>query len=68
MTVTAIIQARMGSSRLPGKVMSPINGIPIIEILIRRLSLSKKINQIVLATSDNENNDERCRDDCYNYN
>ena len=56
MKVVAIIQARMGSTRLPNKVMMEINHIPIIELLINRLSNSKRINQIVLATSDNENN------------
>ena len=56
MKVVAIIQARMGSTRLPNKVMMEINHVPMIELLINRLSNSKYINQIVLATSDNENN------------
>ncbi len=55
--VLAIIQARMGSTRLPGKVLKEINGIPLIEILFHRLSQSKKIDKIILATSEsNENN------------
>lgn len=56
MKIVAIIQARMGSTRLPNKVMKKINGIPMIELLLNRLSSSKYIAQIVLATSDNENN------------
>lgn len=47
----AIIQARMGSTRLPGKVMKPVCGIPMIEILLNRLSRSKEIHEIVVATS-----------------
>ena len=56
MKVVAIIQARMGSARLPNKVMMRINHIPMIELLIDRLSNSKHIDQIVLATSNNKNN------------
>ena len=47
----AIVQARMGSTRFPNKVMRLINGTPMIEILLNRLSQSKKIDRIVLATS-----------------
>jgi glutamate-1-semialdehyde 2,1-aminomutase len=52
MKVVAIVQARMGSSRLPGKVLKLINGIPVIELLLLRLSKSKLVDQIVVATSD----------------
>jgi glutamate-1-semialdehyde 2,1-aminomutase len=38
MKVVAIIQARMGSTRLPNKVMKLIGGKPMIEILLSRLS------------------------------
>lgn len=51
MKVVAIIQARMGSTRLPNKVMKLIDGVPMIELLISRLSKSKRLDQIVLATS-----------------
>lgn len=51
MKVVAIIQARMGSTRLPNKVMKRINGVPMIELLLSRLSKSKELNKIVLATS-----------------
>mgnify|MGYP003334177110 CR=1 FL=1 len=46
MKVVAIIQARMGSTRLPGKVLKKIGGIPAIEILLARLSHSELINEI----------------------
>ena len=47
MRVVIGIPARMGSTRLPNKVMMPINGIPLIEILLKRLSNSKKISKII---------------------
>jgi len=49
--VLAVVQARMGSTRLPNKVMREVDGIPLIELLLTRLSQSKEIDQIVLATS-----------------
>ncbi|QWD37519.1 aminotransferase class III-fold pyridoxal phosphate-dependent enzyme [Polynucleobacter paneuropaeus] len=51
MKVVAIIQARMGSTRLPNKVMKLIGGKPMIEILLSRLSKSTEIDQIIVATS-----------------
>jgi glutamate-1-semialdehyde 2,1-aminomutase len=56
MKTIAIIQARMGSTRLPNKVMRPINSVPMIELLFRRLSKSKRIDKIILATSDDPRN------------
>jgi len=61
MSTLAIVQARMGSTRLPGKVMRPINGVPLIELLLRRLSRAKSLDRIVLATSDRGENDELAR-------
>ncbi len=55
--VLAIIQARMGSTRLSGKVLKKINGRPLIEILFQRISQSNKIDKIILATSNNAEND-----------
>lgn len=46
----------MGSTRLPNKVMKPIGGVPMIELLLARLAKSKQIDQIVLATSTDERN------------
>lgn len=58
MTVTAVVQARMGSHRYPGKVMQPlVGGLPLIEVLLDRLSASKRITKIVVATSTREIDD-----------
>ena len=56
MKVVAIIQARMGSTRLPNKVMKTINDVPMIELLINRLSRALLIDQILVATSDDIKN------------
>lgn len=56
MKVVAIVQARMGSTRLPNKVMHTIVGVPMIELLLSRLAKSNEIDQIVLATSVEESN------------
>ncbi len=53
----AIVQARMGSTRFPGKIIKSIKDKSVIEILLNRLSKSKKIDKIVIATSKNKNND-----------
>jgi len=46
-----IVQARLDSTRLPGKVLKKYNKIALLELLIKRLQRSKKINKIVVATS-----------------
>jgi glutamate-1-semialdehyde 2,1-aminomutase len=56
MKVVAIVQARLGSTRLPGKVIAPVNGVPMIELLLSRLARSRKVDQIVLATSSDPKN------------
>ena len=56
MKVVAIVQARMGSIRLPNKVMKTICGKSMIELLLNRLALSKEVDQIVVATSVNLQN------------
>ena len=53
----AFIQARMGSIRLPNKVMKMVNGKPLIEYLLLRVAKAKLIDKIVVATSVNSNND-----------
>lgn len=52
--IGAIVQARMGSERLPGKVMADINGKPLLEHLIERLKAVKRIDIIIIATTDKE--------------
>jgi glutamate-1-semialdehyde 2,1-aminomutase len=54
--IVALVQARMGSTRLPNKVMKPIGGIPMIDLLLARLARSKEVSQIVVATSVDERN------------
>jgi len=49
--IVAILQARMGSSRLTGKSFELIAGIPVVEIVLRRLERAKYLDHIVLATS-----------------
>ncbi|WP_417448378.1 aminotransferase class III-fold pyridoxal phosphate-dependent enzyme [Idiomarina abyssalis] len=51
MKTVAIVQARMGSTRMPGKVMAPICGVPMIELLLSRVSKATRINQVIVATS-----------------
>ena len=51
--VVASIEARMGSSRLPGKVLMDIQGKSALDRLVSRLELSRKIDDIILATSSN---------------
>lgn len=50
--IVAIVQARMGSKRLPNKMMLYLNGFPIIEWVYQRLSKSKKVNQVIFAIPD----------------
>jgi glutamate-1-semialdehyde 2,1-aminomutase len=56
MKIVALVQARMGSTRLPNKVMKPIGGIPMIELLLTRLARAKEVDQIIVATSVDELN------------
>lgn len=49
--VLAILQARMSSSRLPGKVLAPVAGAPMILRQIERLRRAKRLDRIVVATS-----------------
>jgi spore coat polysaccharide biosynthesis protein SpsF len=50
--IVAVIQARMGSTRLPGKVLKEIGGQPILGILIKRLRRSRRIDSILVATTE----------------
>lgn len=57
MKTVVIIQARVGSTRLPGKVMKIISGSTVLEHVIKRVSQSKEINDIVIATTTLNNDD-----------
>lgn len=55
--VVAIVQARMGSTRLPGKVLTDVAGKPMLWHMLNRLKLSNKIDNIVLAIPSSVQND-----------
>ncbi|MEO8665773.1 MAG: glycosyltransferase family protein [Ignavibacteria bacterium] len=56
--VVASIEARMTSTRLPGKVLKDIGGKPALQILIERLSRSKRIDEIIIACTINKEDDK----------
>lgn len=56
----AFIQARMASTRLPNKILKKINGVSVIEHLISRLKQSLLIDDIVVLTSNNIENQPLC--------
>jgi spore coat polysaccharide biosynthesis protein SpsF len=55
--IDATIQARMGSSRLPGKMLLPVAGRPLLERLIERIRQSRLIDRVIVATSVSEQDD-----------
>lgn len=55
--ILCLVQARMGSSRLPGKVMTTINGKPMIGIIMESLKKSKLIDKSLVATSKSHKDD-----------
>ena len=65
--VVAIVQARMGSERLPGKVLMDIVGKPMLWHVINRIKHSKYINKIIIATTTNKD-DDQIEDFCKTYN
>ena len=58
--VMAIVQARINSTRLPGKVLKEIDGVPLLKILLDRLKLSKNVDRIIVATTNSESDDILC--------
>ena len=57
MKVVAIIQARMSSERLPGKVLKELNGVPMIQCIVNRAGAAKRVDHVVVATSDETTDD-----------
>lgn len=57
MRIVAVVQARMSSTRLPGKVLAEIQGRPLLAILLTRLSFAKHVDEIIVATSNLESDD-----------
>lgn len=56
--ITAIIQARMGSTRLPSKVIKKIEGRPLLWHIIERIKHAKSINEIIVATTTNKEDEK----------
>ncbi|MDQ5847025.1 MAG: glycosyltransferase family protein [Acidobacteriota bacterium] len=52
MKIVCLIEARFRSSRLPGKVLQPILGKPMLELMIERLKRARTLDGIVVATTD----------------
>ncbi|MGB8182595.1 MAG: NTP transferase domain-containing protein [Stellaceae bacterium] len=61
MTVPAIIQARLSSARLPGKVLRPLAGRPMLAWLIERLAAARRLSGLAVATSDARDDDAVAR-------
>ena len=57
MNVIAISQARTGSTRFPNKILQKVNGESLLSIHIRRIKNSKKINFIIIATTNKKGDD-----------
>jgi spore coat polysaccharide biosynthesis protein SpsF len=56
--IVAIIQARMGSTRLPGKILKTIQGKPMLWHIVNRLKNVEPLKNVVIATSDNPLDDQ----------
>ena len=57
MRTVAIIQARVGSMRLPGKILKPLLGEPVLARMLERVKRAKKLDMIVVATTDRPEDD-----------
>ncbi len=58
MKIVASIQARLGSTRLPGKVLKDINGKPMLLRHVERLRRSRLLDDVIVATTTNPNDDK----------
>ena len=56
--IVAIIQARIASTRLPGKVLMKVDGIPLLDIMMSRVKRSNIIDKVVIATSNLTNDNQ----------
>src|SRR4051794_26784111 len=50
--IVATIEARMTSSRLPGKVLLPVLDKPLLELMVERVRRAERIDEIVIATTE----------------
>jgi spore coat polysaccharide biosynthesis protein SpsF (cytidylyltransferase family) len=55
---SAIVQARMGSTRLRGKVLADLEGTPVLHVLLERARAAETIDDIVVACPDGSTDDE----------
>lgn len=68
MNIVALIQARMSSSRLPGKVLLDIVGEPMLLRVVERVRLAARLNQVVVATTTHSSDDalaDFCKEHAY---
>ncbi len=56
MKIIAIIPARMAATRFPNKPLTPILGLPMIEHVRRRVAMSNELDEVIVATCDEEIN------------
>ena len=61
-----VVQARLGSTRLPGKVLLELCNIPMIVHIVRRLESVTAIDRVIVATGEIDSNDE-LREVCAKY-
>ena len=54
MRIGSIIEARMSSTRLPGKVLLKVKNKTILDHLVKRIKLVNKINKIIISTTTNK--------------
>lgn len=57
MNIVGVIQARLGSTRLPYKMLLSLHGHPIIEWVVKRVQMSRSLNEIVAAIPETREND-----------
>ncbi|MEP7311086.1 MAG: aminotransferase class III-fold pyridoxal phosphate-dependent enzyme [Pseudomonadota bacterium] len=60
MKTVAVVQARMNSTRLPGKVMREVCGAPLFALLLQRLRSARRVDEIVVATTLSDTDDVFC--------
>ena len=56
----AVIQVRTDSKRLPGKALLPLNDIPMIGYMLKRIKFSKLIDKTIIATTKSKSEDNLC--------
>jgi spore coat polysaccharide biosynthesis protein SpsF len=52
LTTAAIVQARMGSTRLPGKTLMNLGGVPVVDWVTSRVAMTSGLDDVIVATSD----------------